>query len=76
MSTPPDCCSILGLVLVSIVQELDPVQQLDDVAISLWRHRIHASYILEEKVLPNEHPIPLRLHRARGIQHLSDLLLL
>lgn len=55
---------------------MDPVQQLDDVALTLRRHRFHAPHLLEEKVISNQLGLPLRFHSPRSIQHQRHLLVL
>lgn len=51
-----------SLVLLGFLQKLDPVQQLDDVDFTIWRNRIHAPHILEEKVISHKHHVLDRLY--------------
>ena len=59
------------LLLERRLQKLDTRSLLDDVGITIRRHRIHAPHILETQILPNEPPLPDRFYGPRSIFHLG-----
>lgn len=55
---------------------MDSEQCLDDVPLSLRFDRLHAPYLLEAQVLPDEPDLSFRIHSDGGILHFSHHVLL
>lgn len=45
---------------------------MDDVALALRRHRLHAPDVLEAEIISHEPAVPQRLHCARGVFDICD----
>lgn len=53
LPTPLNSRSLLSIILLCLLQVMDPVKFLDDVDFAIRRHWIHALDVLEAQVLPD-----------------------
>jgi hypothetical protein len=66
----------LCFILQHRIQTMDPKQCMDDVSFPLWIHRLHAPYLLETQILPNEPYLPFWLYSYGSILYLRHHILL
>lgn len=66
---PPHNSPQLHLLLQRFLPNLDPKQLLGSDGLDLRCARLHASNLLEAKILPSKPPLPVRIHPPRGVRH-------